>query len=106
MRHLLLPMGEQPMRELFTFHAELVLRHVRASSLPMRLWGWQQTEDLIALSHKHRWNAKAYLVSREAWLKGETGQRGEGQEGSSVVFRMYWEGSYQASFVTANRGGA
>lgn len=55
---------EQQMREVFRFHAELVLRHVRASSLPMRLWGWEQTEDLIALSHKHRWNAKAYLVSR------------------------------------------
>ncbi|CAM9396742.1 unnamed protein product, partial [Scytosiphon promiscuus] len=50
------------MRESFAFHAELVLRHLRASSLPMRLWGWEQTEDLISLSHKHRWNAKAYLV--------------------------------------------
>eukprot|EP00903_Cladosiphon_okamuranus_P009694 g9223.t1 len=62
MRHLMVSAGEQQMREIFRFHADLVLRHVRASSLPMRLWGWEQTEDLISLSHKHRWNAKAYLV--------------------------------------------
>lgn len=74
MRHLMVPVGEQQMRELFSFHAELVLRHVRASSLPMRLWGWEQTEDLIALSHKHRWSAKAYLVSR-----GLVKERGTGR---------------------------
>lgn len=62
MRDLMVPAGEQQMRENFRFHADLVLRHVRASSLPMRLWGWEQTEDLISLSHKHRWNAKSYLV--------------------------------------------
>ncbi|CAM9124569.1 unnamed protein product, partial [Sphacelaria rigidula] len=44
------------------FHANLVLRHLRSSSLPMRLWGWEQTEELIILSHRHRWNAKAYVV--------------------------------------------
>ncbi|CAM9650657.1 unnamed protein product [Ectocarpus sp. 6 AP-2014] len=55
--------GEQEMRENVRFHSELVLRHLRASSLPMRLWGWEQTEDLINHSHRHRWNAKAYLVS-------------------------------------------
>ncbi|CAN0313200.1 unnamed protein product, partial [Ectocarpus sp. 8 AP-2014] len=38
--------GEQEMRENVRFHSELVLRHLRASSLPMRLWGWEQTEDL------------------------------------------------------------
>ncbi|CAM9753939.1 unnamed protein product, partial [Ectocarpus sp. 13 AM-2016] len=54
--------GEQEMRENVRFHSELVLRHIRASSLPMRLWGWEQTEDLINHSHRHRWNAKAYLV--------------------------------------------
>ena len=47
---------------MFEFHSKLVLRHLRASSLPMRLWGWEQTEDLIALSYKHRWDAKAFLV--------------------------------------------
>ncbi|CAM9514251.1 unnamed protein product, partial [Hapterophycus canaliculatus] len=67
MRHLMTAQsasGERQnnMRESFAFHAELVLRHLRASSLPMRLWGWEQTEDLISLSHKHRWNAKSYLV--------------------------------------------
>ena len=58
----MVPLGEQEMREVFDFHSKLVLRHLRASSLPMRLWGWEQTEDLIALSYKHRWDAKAYLV--------------------------------------------
>lgn len=61
----MVPLGEQQMRVVFNFHAGLVLRHLRASSLPMRLWGWEQTEELIALSHKHRWNVKAYLVRME-----------------------------------------
>lgn len=75
MRHLMQSAGEQQTREIFRFHAELVLRHIRASSLPMRLWGWEQTEDLIGLSHKHRWNAKAYLVSRRrrSWASGGGG---------------------------------
>ncbi|CBJ33399.1 conserved unknown protein [Ectocarpus siliculosus] len=54
--------GEKEMRENVRFHSELVLRHLRASSLPMRLWGWEQTEDLINHSHRHRWNAKVYLA--------------------------------------------
>lgn len=67
------PMGEQWLREVFQFHAGLVLRHIRASSLPMRLWGWEQTEELIALSYKHRWNARAYLV-RQMEEKMEEGR--------------------------------
>lgn len=60
----MVPLGELEMRQVFEFHSKLVLRHLRASSLPMRLWGWEQTEDLIALSYKHRWHAKAYLVRK------------------------------------------
>lgn len=74
--------GEQEMRENVRFHSELVLRHLRASSLPMRLWGWEQTEDLINHSHRHRWNAKAYLVSRRL---GRGGRGGGSFPGMSVV---------------------
>lgn len=74
------------MRDVFRFHAELVLRHLRASSLPMRLWGWEQTEELIALAYKHRWHAKAYLV-RKRRLLGWWGEGGrEGGRGSLAFF--------------------
>lgn len=86
MRHLMVSAGEQQMREIFRFHADLVLRHVRASSLPMRLWGWEQTEDLISLSHKHRWNAKAYLVSQSVIRRGmEMGWGGGHADALSVA---------------------
>ncbi|CAN0284666.1 unnamed protein product, partial [Discosporangium mesarthrocarpum] len=47
----------------FKFHEALVLRHLRASSLPMRLWGWEQVQEIIHSSHQDRWQPKAYLVS-------------------------------------------
>lgn len=53
--------GDQ-MRLVFEFIAELVLRHIKAQSLPRRLWGWQQASRLIDLGRRHRWYFKAYLV--------------------------------------------
>lgn len=77
------------MRQVFDFHAELVLRHLRASSLPMRLWGWEQTEDLIALSYRHRWNAKAYLVRKKRGMEGKETGKGGGGFGSFCHWREY-----------------
>lgn len=61
--------GDQ-MRLVFDFIAELVLRHIRAESLPRRLWGWEQASRLIDLGRRHRWYFKAYLVRNR-----ETGDR-------------------------------
>ncbi|CAM9345784.1 unnamed protein product, partial [Choristocarpus tenellus] len=63
LKKLLFPMGRDKAWEHFRFHEALVLRHLRASSLPMRLWGWEQMQDVIQSSHHDRWPAKAYLVS-------------------------------------------
>lgn len=57
------------MRLIFRFVAELVLRHIRARSLPMRLWGWEQASRLIDLGLRHRWYFKAYLVRVAGFLR-------------------------------------
>lgn len=61
---MMIPMGEEQIRELFDFHKNLVLRFLAASSPRMRKWGWDQMDGLITLTHRHCCSPKAIRVSR------------------------------------------
>lgn len=60
--HLMTPMGEQQMRQVFDFHADVMMENFMASRIRRRVWGLEQMDRMIAMTLKHRWHVKAYLV--------------------------------------------
>lgn len=60
--HLMGPLGEQQMRQVFDCHAGVAMGKFMASFLRRRVWGLRQVDRMIAMTRRHRWNVTAYLV--------------------------------------------